>query len=182
MYARRKLMTNAVLMVGLCLAPFSFSQSKQDTKTQQSRLEKEVRHELVMLPNYSLFDIIEFQIAGIDTVVLSGQVTRPILKSEAENVLRKLERVGKVVNNIEVLPVSPQDDRIRVAAYRAIFSKPGLDRYGQMAVPSIHIIVKNGRITLAGNVEKQADKDLAGLAVQGIPGTFGVTNNLVVRK
>jgi hyperosmotically inducible periplasmic protein len=81
-----------------------------------------------------------------------------------------------------VLPVSPQDDRIRVAAYRAIFSKPGLDRYGQMAIPPIHIIVKNGRITLVGNVENQVDKDLAGLAAQGIPGTFGVTNNLIVKK
>jgi len=182
MNARGKLIAGAVLSVSLCLAPFCLSQSTQDKKTQQSRLAEEVRHELVMLPNYSLFDIIEFQIAGVDTVVLSGQVTRPILKSEAENVLRKLERVGKVENKIEVLPVSPQDDRIRVAAYRTIFSKPGLDRYGQMAIPPIHIIVKNGRITLVGNVENQTDKDLAGLAAQGIPGTFGVTNNLIVKK
>ena len=175
-------MVSTMMIVGLCLVPFSLAQSKQDVAANQARLEQEVRKELVMLPNYSLFDNFEFQLTGVDTVVLSGQVRRPILKSEAENAVRKLERVGKVINKIEVLPLSNVDDGIRIAAYREIFSKPGLDRYAQMAVPSIHIIVKNGKITLVGIVDKQADKDLAGLAAQGVPGTFGVTNNLTVKK
>jgi hyperosmotically inducible periplasmic protein len=182
MITRRHLTVSTMAIVSLCLVPLSLAQIKQDVKANQARLAQEVRHELVMLPNYSLFDNFEFKFTEVDTVILSGQVTRPILKSEAENAIRKLERVGKVINNIEVLPLSPTDDRIRVAAYREIFSKPGLDRYAQMAVPSIHIIVKNGKITLVGVVDKQADKDLAGLAAQGIPGTFGVTNNLNVIK
>ena len=182
MKARRHSILSTILTVSLCLVPYSFAQSKQDVKANQARLVQEVRHELVMLPNYSLFDNLEFQITGVDTVVLSGQVARPILKSEAEDVIRKLERVGKVVNNIEVLPVSPQDDRLRIAAYRTIYGKPGMDKYAIQAVPPIHIIVKNGRITLAGTVGSQMDKDLAGMAAQGISGTFGVTNNLAVKK
>jgi hyperosmotically inducible periplasmic protein len=182
MNARRHSVLSMIVTISLFLVPYSFSQSKQDVKANQARLVKEVRHELVMLPNYSLFDNLEFQIAGVDTVILSGQVTRPILKSEAENAIRRMERVGKVVNNIEVLPLSPQDDRLRTVAYKAIYSKSGLERYAQQAVPPIHIIVKNGRITLAGAVASQMDKDLAGIAAQGISGTFGVTNNLAVEK
>ena len=182
MNARRYSVLSMIVIVSLFLLPYSFAQSKQDVKENQARLIKEVRHELVMLPNYSLFDNLEFQIAGVDTVILSGQVTRPILKSEAENAIRRMERVGKVVNNIEVLPLSPQDDRLRTVAYKTIYSKSGLERYAQQAVPPIHIIVKNGRITLTGTVASQMDKDLAGIAAQGIPGTFGVTNNLVVKK
>jgi hyperosmotically inducible protein len=179
---RHQLASASLTISLLCLVAYSLAQTEQDVKANRERLAREVREELVLLPNYTLFDSLEFQITGADTVVLSGQVTRPILKSEAENAVRKLERTGKVVNNIEVLPVSPQDDRIRAAAYQAIFSKPGLDRYWQMAIPSIHIIVKNGKITLVGNVESQQDKNQAGLAAQGIPGTFGVTNNLKVNK
>jgi hyperosmotically inducible periplasmic protein len=182
MKTRRHLVACTICVISLCLVPFSLAQSKQDVKANQARLAKEVRHELVMLPYYSVFDNLEFQITEVDTVVLSGQVMRPILKSAAEDAIRKLERVGKVINKIEVLPLSTTDDRIRSAAYREIFSKAGLDRYAQMAVPSIHIIVKNGKITLVGIVDKQMDKDLAGMAAQGVPGTFGVTNNLTVKQ
>ena len=110
MIARKHSVLTTILTVSLCLVPYSLAQRKQDVKANQARLVQEVRHELVMLSDYSLFDNLEFQITGVDTVILSGQVVRPILKSEAENAIRKLERVGKVVNNIEVLPVSPQDD------------------------------------------------------------------------
>jgi hyperosmotically inducible protein len=160
----------------------------QDTKANQdldgihSRLAKEVRHELVMLPFYSLFDNLAFRIEGIDAIVLVGQVTRPTLKQDAENVVRKIEAVGKVVNDIEVLPLSPNDDRIRRAAYRAIYSRAGLDRYAVSAVPSIHIIVKNGNLTLEGVVANQRDKDLAGIAAKGVSGTFAVTNNLRIES
>ncbi len=157
-------------------------QSKRDLASIHSRLARQVRHELIMLPNYSVFDNLEFSIADVDTVILSGQVTRPTLKSAAEGAVHQLEGVGKIVNKIELLPLSPSDDRIRVAAYRAIFSKPGLDRYALLAVPSIHIIVNNGNITLVGILANEADKDLAGIAAREVPGTFAVKNNLTIEK
>jgi hyperosmotically inducible periplasmic protein len=155
-------------------------QSKKDLNSVHARLTKEVQRALIMIPNYNLFDNFEFEISGVDTVTLYGQVTRPTLKSDAERVVRNIEGVGKLVNKIEVLPLSPTDDRIRNAAYRAIFSKPGLDLYAMRAVPPIHIIVKNGSITLVGVVASEMDKNLAGMAAKEVPGTFGVTNNLKV--
>ncbi|PYV09787.1 MAG: transport-associated protein, partial [Acidobacteria bacterium] len=128
------------------------------------------------------FDNLEYRIEGVDTVIISGQVTRPTLKSDAERVVKRIEGVGKVVNNIDVLPLSPNDDSLRLATYRAIFSRPGLDRYALMAVPPIHIIVKNGNITLVGVVATQADKDQAGIYANGVSGAFKVTNNLRVEK
>jgi len=105
-------------------------------------------------------------------------VTRPILKSDAETAIRSLEGVGKIENQIEVLPLSPNDDRIRMATFRAVFSKPGLDRYAVMALPSIHIIVKNGNITLVGVVASEADRDIAEIAARSVSGAFEVLNNL----
>ena len=144
-------------------------------------LVEEVRHQLVMLPYYGVFDNLEFRLDG-DTVVLSGQVTRPTLKADAERVVKRLESVSKVVNNIEVLPVGGHDDDIRIAAYRAIFSRPGLDRYAHRAVPPIHIIVKNGNITLVGVVANEGDKNLAGIAAKGVSGAFNVENKLTVER
>jgi hyperosmotically inducible protein len=143
-----------------------------------ARMAEEVRHELAMLPHYSVFDNLIFEIQDVDTIVLSGQVTTPTLKSDAEKVAKRMESVGKVVNKIEVLPLSAMDDRIRIAAYRAIYSKPGLDRYALQAVPPIHIIVKRGHITLTGMVAREMDKILAGIAAGGIYGSFSVTNDL----
>ena len=111
-----------------------------------------------------------------------GQVTRPTLKSDAENVVKRIEGVERVVNNIEVLPLSPNDDRIRIAVYRAIYGQTGLDRYALQAVPPIHIIVKNGNVNLEGVVSSQADKDMANIRANGVPGVFGVTNNLRVAE
>jgi hyperosmotically inducible protein len=148
----------------------------------QERLARQVRHELVMLPYYGVFDNLEFRIEGVDTVVLSGEVTRPTLKSSAENVVRQIEGVGKVVNSIEVLPLSPNDDRIRRAAFRAIYGHTALDRYGMQAVPPIHIIVENGNITLEGVVANETDKNVAGIAANGVAGAFSVTNNLRVES
>ncbi|HEY2934120.1 MAG TPA: BON domain-containing protein [Acidobacteriota bacterium] len=147
----------------------------------EARLSEEVRHQLVTLPYYDVFDNLEYSVHG-DTVILSGQVTRPTLKSDAENRVKRLEEVSKVINNIEVLPLSPNDDRIRIAAYRAIFSRPGLDRYALRAVPPIHIIVKNGTLTLVGVVSSEADKNQAGIVANSVPGVFKVTNNLRVEK
>jgi len=145
----------------------------------EDRLIKEVRHKLVMLPYYSVFDNLAFRING-RTVTLEGQVVNPVVKSDAQNAVKHIEGVDKVVNNIEVLPPSPMDDRIRRQVYRSIYSYGPLFKYGHMAVPPIHIIVKNGRITLDGVVDSEADKNLAGMRANQVPGTFQVTNNLRV--
>jgi hyperosmotically inducible protein len=113
-------------------------------------------------------------------VTLYGAVVRPTLKDDAERVVKKVEGVENVTNNIEVLPVSPNDDRIRRDVYRAIYSQPGLDLYSLRAVPTIHIIVKNGNVTLTGAVGNQADKDRAGIAANGVSGVFSVKNELAV--
>jgi hyperosmotically inducible protein len=145
------------------------------------RITREVRHELVMLPYYGVFDNLAYKVDG-STVTLIGQVTRPTLKSDAEKVVKDIEGVDKVDNQIKVLPLSSTDDQIRIAAYRSIFGHPGLDRYAMQAVPPIHIIVDNGRVTLEGVVANQADKDQAAIRASSVPGTFGVTNNLRVEK
>jgi len=175
---------STVFAIAFCLffSLIAQAQNKRDLSSVHARLSNEVRHALVMLSNYSLFDNLEYGISGIDTVTLTGQVTRPTLKSDAERVVRVIEGVGKVIDKIEVLPVSPSDDRIRMAAYRAIYSKPGLDLYAMRAVPPIHIIVKNGSISLVGMVATEMEKNLAGIAAKEVPGTFDVTNNLRVEN
>lgn len=142
------------------------------------RIIKEVRTELVMMPFYGVFDNLSFRIEG-GSVTLMGQVTRPTLKSEAENRVKRIEGVERVVNNIEVLPLSPNDDRIRLAVFRAIFGHPTLQQYTLRAVPPIHIIVKNGNVTLEGVVARQMEKNIAGIQANQVPGVFAVKNNLV---
>ena len=146
------------------------------------RVYHEVRHELVMLPFYGVFDNLSYKVDPDGTVTLLGQVSRPVLKSDAENVVKRIEGVSSVVNNIEVLPTSPNDDRIRRATYRAIFGNDVLSQYQLRAVPPIHIIVNNGKITLEGVVARQMDKQIAGVQANGVPGAFSVTNNLVVEE
>jgi len=145
----------------------------------QDRITREVRHELVMLPYYGVFDNLAYRVDG-STITLLGQVTLPTLKTDAGNVVKGIEGVTKVENQIQVLPASPMDDRIRIATYRAIFGKPGLDRYAMQAVPPIHIIVDNGKVTLEGVVASDADKNQAGIYANGVPGVFSVSNNLRV--
>jgi hyperosmotically inducible protein len=145
----------------------------------QSNLVKEVRHELVMLPYYGVFDNLAYRVDG-DRVTLFGQVTQPTLKSDAENVVKRIEGVGKVDNEIEILPLSPNDDQIRRAVYRSIYGATTLSRYSFQAVPSIHIIVKNGNVTLEGAVDNQGDKNIANIQANGVAGVFAVTNNLQV--
>ncbi len=146
------------------------------------RITKEVRHELVMLPFYGVFDNLAYKVDPDGTVTLLGQVSRPVLKSDAENAVKHIEGVERVVNNIEVLPTSIEDDRIRRAAYRAIYGNEVLSQYQLRAVPPIHIIVKNGHITLEGVVARQMDKTIAGIQANSVPGAFSVTNNLVVEE
>jgi len=145
------------------------------------RLTREVRHELVMLPYYGVFDNLSYRVDG-RRVTLLGQVTRPTLKSDAENVVKGIEGVEGVTNDIEVLPLSPSDDRIRLAVYRAIYGNPAIQRYALAAVPSIHIIVKNGNVTLEGVVANEGDKNIANIQANSVAGVFSVTNHLQVEK
>jgi len=142
---------------------------------------REIRHELVMLPYYGVFDNLVYKVDGFN-VTLMGQVTRPTLKSDAERVVNDIEGVQTVTNNIEVLPLSPNDDRIRMAVYRAVYGEAALNRYALNAVPPIHIIVKNGNVTLEGVVANEGDKNIANIRANGVSGVFGVTNNLRVES
>ncbi len=144
-------------------------------------LSKKVRHELVMLPYYNIFDNLSYRVDG-DAVTLLGSVTNPVLKSDAEGVVKRIEGVRRVDNQIEVLPLSPMDNRIRIATARAIYGYPSLQRYGMGALPSIHIIVRNGNVTLEGVVANQADKNVAGIRANGVFGTFSVKNELRVEN
>jgi hyperosmotically inducible protein len=164
----------------LGLAPaFAQNANRADPSAGNDRIVREVRHELVLLPYYGVFDNLAYRVDG-RTVTLMGQVTRPTLKSDAGNVVKRIEGVEKVDNQIQVLPLSPLDDRLRIAEYRAIYGHPGLDRYALQAVPPIHIIVDNGKVTLEGVVANQGDKDLANIRANTVPGVFSVVNNLKV--
>jgi hyperosmotically inducible protein len=154
----------------------AFAQTKQENG---QNIVKEVRHQLVLLPYYSVFDDLSYRVEG-SKVVLSGQVVRPSLKADAEAVVKSVEGVSSVENDIEVLPPAPMDDQIRRAVFRAIYSEPALSRYAGSAVPSIHILVKGGHVTLVGLADNATDKNLAGLKANGVPNVFSVDNNLVV--
>ena len=153
----------------------------QPGKLAEQRLQREVRHQLVMLPYYGLFDNLAFRLDG-GTVTLLGQVTRPTLKSDAQRAVKDIEGVEKVVNKIEVLPLSANDDRIRLAVYHAVYGQSTLNRYALQAVPPIHIIVKNGNVTLVGVVASEADKNIAGIQANGVSGVFSVKNDLTVER
>ena len=146
------------------------------------RITREVHHELVMLPFYGVFDNLAYKVDPDGTVTLMGQTVRPTLKSDAERAVKRIEGVTKVINNIEVLPPSPIDDRIRLAVYRAIYGHPALDMYQLRAIPPIHIIVKNGHVTLEGVVARQMDKQIAETQANSVPGVFSVTDNLRVEE
>lgn len=172
------------ILVMLLASALAFGQSQPTrpaSDKSRERLIKEVRHELVMMPFYGIFDNLSYKVEG-GTVTLLGQVSRPTLKSEAENRVKSLEGVEKVINQIEVLPLSPNDDRIRIAVARAIFNHPVLQQYALRAVPPIHVIVKNGNVTLEGVVARQQDRDIANIQANQVPGVFSVKNNLVVEK
>ena len=146
-----------------------------------SPVENRVRHELVMLPYLNIFDDISFRIDG-GTVTLFGEVTKPVLKSDAENAVKHVEGIARVENQIEVLPLSSFDDGIRSRTARAIYGYPALQRYGAGTHPSIHIIVKNGNVTLLGTVSTDMDKQLAFVRANGVPGVFAVNNQLQIQK
>jgi hyperosmotically inducible protein len=168
----------AVLLFSVAVAPYSAMAGSREPLTQE-KLSKEVRHQLLMLPWYSVFDNLAYKVEG-DKVTLYGEVTRPVLKSDAGAAAKNIEGVASVVNNIEVLPLSPMDDQLRRSLFRAIYGDSGLSRYGVQAVPSIHVIVKNGNVTLEGVVDNETDKNIANLRAYGVSSVFSVKNNLVV--
>ena len=171
-----------IVLVGTLIAtPAGLWSQRPTSDGAAHRIEREVRRELVMLPFYGVFDNLAFKVQG-DTVTLLGQVTRPTLKSDAEAAIKTIEGIGRVTNEIEVLPLAPADDRIRLAVYRAIYSQDALERYALQAIPPVHIIVKNGRVTLEGVVASEMDKNIANLKAKSVPGVFSVTNNLRLEK
>lgn len=164
----------------LSIATLGLAQDRdQPSAKSQERITREVRHELLMLPYFGVFDNIAYKVDGF-TVTLLGQVTRPTLKSDSENVVKRIEGVEKVDNQIEVLPPSPMDDRLRLRLYRAIYGYPALEKYALGVQKPIRIIVKNGHVALEGVVDNDGDKNLAGIRANGVSGTFSVTNNLQV--
>jgi hyperosmotically inducible protein len=172
--------TTAALTIALAFTLARASAAKSDRN--MPNIVKEVRHELVTLPWYSVFDNLAFRVDPDGTVTLLGQVVRPTLKDDAERVVKKIPGVTRVINQIEVLPLSPNDDRIRMAEFRAIYGDPALQRYALGAVPPIHIIVKNGHVDLVGVVATQMDKQIAGIRANSVPGVFSVSNDLTVEE
>ncbi|HYM76405.1 MAG TPA: BON domain-containing protein [Candidatus Dormibacteraeota bacterium] len=181
MKLRDSLLFASLLALASLSAVAQDTQQNQPSAKAQERIVKEVRHELLMLPYFGVFDSISFKVDGYN-VTLLGQVVRPTLKSDAENVVKRIEGVEKVDNQIEVLPPSPMDDRLRLRLYRAIYGFGALEKYALGVQKPIRIIVKNGRLTLEGVVDNDADKNLAGLRANGVSGIFSVTNNLQVVK
>jgi hyperosmotically inducible periplasmic protein len=165
-------------LIALALAPAIYASS---ANAPLGTLENKVRHELVMLPYYNIFDDLSFRVDN-GTVTLFGSVTDPVLKSDAQRVVQRVEGVTQVKNQIEVLPLSPFDNQIRYRTYRAIFGYGPLQRYALGANPSIHIIVKNGNVTLIGAVSSKMDSTLVNLRANSVPGVFSVTNRLQVDR
>jgi hyperosmotically inducible protein len=175
---RRKLVLFALAFT--LLARISIAQDRnQPSPRAQERITKEVRHELLMLPYFGVFDNIAYKVDG-STVVLLGQVVRPSLKSDAEGAIKHIEGVEKVDNQIEVLPPSSMDDGLRRRLFREIYGYPALEKYALGVQKPIRIIVKNARVTLEGVVDNETDKNLAGVRANSVPGIFQVTNNLQV--
>ena len=168
---------NAVLAGVALVASVGGLQASSKSAQVPPTIENKVRHELLMLPYFGIFDNLSYRVDG-SHVTLYGQVTRPVLKSDAGNVVKHLTGVESVDNQIEVLPLSPFDDQIRFATARAIYGYGPLQRYSLGANPPIHIIVRNGNVALEGVVANQFDRNVANIRANGVPGVFSVKNDL----
>jgi len=175
---KQRLYVLVVTFLTLSTLGIAQNQTEPSAKAEE-RITREVRHELLMLPYYGVFDNIAFKVNGYE-VTLLGQVVRPTLKSDAENAVKHVEGVEKVDNQIEVLPTSPMDDRLRLVLYRAIYGYPSLEKYALGVQKPIRIIVKNGHVSLEGVVDNDADKNTAEIRAKSVPGIFSVTNHLQV--
>jgi osmotically-inducible protein OsmY len=170
-----------ILCVGMLIAGLS-AQSALASEQGSARIEKQVAHELNMLPYGNVFDYMTFTVSDNGTVTLNGEVTQPYVKSAAGNAAKDVEGVERVDNQIKVLPVSFFDARLRAQLYRSIYGYPVLQRYGEGVNAPIRIIVENGHVTLIGFVDNQADKIIAGMQANSVPGIFSVDNQLKVVK
>lgn len=168
----------AVLAIAASAALGAPTVSNEQTLSQQ-QIMKKVRHELVTLPYYGIWDNLAYKVEG-NTVTLYGQVVRPTTRTDAGRRVAKIKGVEQVVNNIEVLPLSSFDDSVRVSAYRSLARTGGLYRYLMGVNPSIHIIVNRGQLSLEGVVANKGDRQLAYIVARGVPGAFSVVNNLRV--
>ncbi|MDQ3011087.1 MAG: BON domain-containing protein [Acidobacteriota bacterium] len=175
----KKIFATAIL--GLVIAVMPVAANPINETEGPEKTVKKIRKELVTLPFYGVFDNLAFKYED-GKVILYGQVSRPTLKSDAKRVVERVAGVEEVENKIEVLPLSNFDDQIRLATYRAIYRQPGLDRLSFQAVPPIHIIVKNGNVTLEGVVATKGDATRAFIAANGVSNVFSVTNNLRMEK
>lgn len=146
-----------------------------------SPLENAVRHALIMLPYYGVFDNLEFKVEG-DKVELTGQVTRPVLASDAQRAVERVPGVSQVINHVEVLPLSPNDDRIRIQVYRKIYGDSAMLVYAIQPIPPIRIIVKNGNVVLDGVVNRPMERNIANIEANSVAGVFSVTNNIHVQS
>ena len=177
--------TKKIMLAGVLAATPWLAQANSTAPIDPSRetveLARKVRHELVMLPFYGIFDNFSFRVDN-GTVTLMGHVSRPVLKSDAANVIKRIEGVKGVINEIEVLPLSNFDNRIRLSTARAIYGSATLSRYGLGALPSIHIVVKNGEVTLEGVVATEMDRNVAFIRANGVFGVFKVNNHLLVEQ
>jgi hyperosmotically inducible periplasmic protein len=168
------------VMAVLFFAPLTSAQDRnQPSPRSQERITRQVRHALLMLPYFGVFDNIAFKVEG-NSVTLLGHVVRPTLKSDAEGSVKRIEGVEQVINQIEVLPPSPMDDRLRRALFRAIYGYPALQKYSLGVQKPIRILVKNGHVDLEGVVDSDGDKSLVTMRANGVPGIFSVDNNLQV--
>lgn len=172
-----------VLSVGMIASTLSFSvQSAMATTQRTESVAKQVKHELNMLPYVNVFDYMTFAVDANGNVTLGGEVTNPVLKSDAANAIKRIEGVEHVNNQIQVLPVSFMDNGLRIRLFRTIYGYPALERYGVGANKSIRIIVDNGHVTLVGVVDNEMDRNIAGIRANGVAGVFSVDNQLMVVK
>jgi hyperosmotically inducible periplasmic protein len=176
----RKLMLLTSLLA-LCTLISAQNVQQEPSSRGEERIRREVRHELLMLPYVGVFDYLAYNVNGYE-VTLIGQVVRPSIKSDAANAVKRIEGVEKVNNQIEVLPPSPMDDRLRIRLFHAIYGYPALQKYELGVLKPIRIVVKGGHVTLEGVVDSDADKNLAGLRANTVSGIFSVNNNLQVAK
>ncbi|MGA2270216.1 MAG: BON domain-containing protein [Bryobacteraceae bacterium] len=177
-------MLGRFLMAAALLAGAAAASTKGSANLPQSDsdIAKQVRHEVMMYPYYTLWDDISFSVVN-GNVDLMGAVNQPFKKQDIERLVRKVPGVASVTNEIKVLPLSSMDDRVRMQVARAIYRDPNLSRYAMGAVPAIHIIVDNGHVTLTGVVNNGMEKQIAGMRASGAGLSFGpVTNNLVVEN
>lgn len=171
-----------VLGLGMLASALSLSAQNLATDRGTERIQKQVRHELNMLPYVNVFDYMAFTTDANGNVTLTGQVTDPVVKSDAGRVVKKVEGVEHVDNQIQVLPLSPMDQRLRFVLYRTIYGFPMLQRYSMGVNKSIRIIVDNGHVTLLGVVDSEMDKNVAGIRANTVSGVFSVDNQLQVVK